>query len=239
MAFGSLLQREYWQRMWVIQETYVANVFTVHCGADIVRWTGLLAIQKTLIDHEPAMITFSREHNLGMKLLDRLWTRGPQAMTPAEPGTELTTREPTTYEALIFHSSKLCSYPIDRVYSIVGFTSARFGQRFVIHYTRGIRQVFIDVPQYTIIASQKLDIIYVLQPLSGTRNLETPHLPSWVPDWAAPSPYEDSLLSGSKERYNASRSSAAHVTFLLDRESLLAKGFIIGTVSALGVTTGI
>ena len=42
MALHSLLLGDYWKRMWVIQETSVAKVITVHCGADSKRWAELV-----------------------------------------------------------------------------------------------------------------------------------------------------------------------------------------------------
>jgi hypothetical protein len=239
MALHSLLLRDYWKRMWVIQETYVAKVVTVHCGADSIGWTELLATQNSLMDHESAMIVLTGEYDIGMTLLNKIWKSGARGMKPAEPLADRTTREPTLYESLLYHSSKLCSYPIDRVYSIVGLTSARFDGRFVIDYNRGARRVFIDVAQYTIATAEKLDIICALQPVPGSRDLISPDLPSWVPDWAATWPYENSLFTGDTPSYYAAATTSANATFGLDGNSLIVKGFTVGNVSAVGSTTGI
>lgn len=237
MALYSLLLRDYWNRVWVIQETSVAKVVVIHCGADSIGWTELLATQTTLMDHESAMIILSGEHNIGMTLFNKIWKGGARGMKPAEPIAGRTAKEPTLYESLLYHSSKLCSYPIDRIYSIVGLTSARFDGRFVIDYNRGARRVFIDVVQYTIATTQKLDIICALQPVPGSRDLVSPDLPSWVPDWAATRLYENSLFTGDTPSYCAAATTSASVTF--DGNSLIVKGFTVGTVSAVGSTTGI
>jgi len=239
MALHELLLRDYWKRMWVIQETCVAKSVTVHCGTDSTGWNELVAAQTGLGDHEPAMLNFSSRYKLGMAFLNQIWTSGALGMKSASPLIEEQGRDPTLYESLLHHCGKVCLYPIDRVYSIIGLTSARHDARFVIDYNRGVRRVFIDVAQYTILTSRKLDVICALQPIPGSRNLVAPDLPSWVPNWAAASPYENSLFTGEKRQCYKACTNNADITFDLDGSALMAKGFVIGKVSSLGSTSGI
>lgn len=120
------------------------------------------------------MVFLARQYNIGMELLNKIWSNGPRGIQPGNPDTDLSTRKADSirrYESLLHNSKKICSYLIDRVYSLVGLTSARIDGRFAIDYHRGIRQVFIDAAQYTIATDKALSIICASQPVPGSRDL--------------------------------------------------------------------
>ena len=40
-AFGSILNRSYWSRMWIVQEIYLAHELIAGCGDYFIQWDSL------------------------------------------------------------------------------------------------------------------------------------------------------------------------------------------------------
>lgn len=158
-------------------------------------------------------------------------------MLVANPdGTQLHTQSspkpPSLFEALLWHYDKLSNCPEDKIYSLIGLTSARGDSRLVIDYARGARQAFIDAVKYTLPTTQRLDIICGMQP--GSNSLQ---LPSWVPDWTAS--YRNSIFDEVNGKQAAAGASLAKATISLDNTTLTVKGFRIGIISNVGVKSGL
>jgi hypothetical protein len=47
-TLGSILTREYWMRIWVIQEAALAASIIVYCGADSISWACLDSVRTIL-----------------------------------------------------------------------------------------------------------------------------------------------------------------------------------------------
>ncbi len=52
-AIETLLYREYWQRLWVVQEVLLARNVTLHCGNSCASWERLVSARDWLVDHLP------------------------------------------------------------------------------------------------------------------------------------------------------------------------------------------
>jgi hypothetical protein len=153
-ALEALLMRPYWKRVWVIQEVQSAAKATVYCGPDSVSWTHMLEAQQALHLKEESIVTLIRTYNMGNNLLNLVWRGGTRGLSVTNPEASHVfdrpaSEPPSLFEALMWHCDKLSTYPEDKIYSLIGLTSARGDSRLVIDYDRGARQAFIDVVQYT------------------------------------------------------------------------------------------
>lgn len=52
-AIEALLYREYWQRLWVVQEVLLAQEVTIYCGNNSTSWKRLISARDWLVDHQP------------------------------------------------------------------------------------------------------------------------------------------------------------------------------------------
>ncbi|KAE8440795.1 hypothetical protein EG329_006573 [Mollisiaceae sp. DMI_Dod_QoI] len=222
VAFDLLLTRPYWSRVWVVQEVNSARRAEIMCGEDFILWTKLLQAQNIINSNQGLLWKLARDEPCLSDFPSDVWYEGPRGLL-----SHIGSQEPSLFEALRWHCTKVSSLAEDKVYAILGITSARDDPRIVIDYSRGVQQVYIDTTTYIIQSTKRLDIICGMQ-CTQRSNLG---LPSWVIDWV--DAYTSCLLDGSTGEMEAARSSEARVTFGQDGRSLTVEGMYLGTVSSV------
>jgi hypothetical protein len=238
-ALLGLWERDYWWRAWVVQEVISGRNITIHCGCDSMAWLDMIAVQEKLVKQVRGyyQVIFTSHPTL-KHFPTYLPLRGAKAL--GLPYRRLPTDTPDFFEILLWHCSKQSSDPRDKIYSVVGLSSAREDPLLVIDYSRSVRQIYTDVVRYVVRTYRKLDILCAMP-----RSTNTFDLPSWVPNWAEwPKAYMKSLLATKDEEgsrpvapfvvYSASGSQDAVVQPLSDDGVLIARGVCIGIVDAVG-----
>lgn len=229
-ALINLFQRSYWRRVWVIQEVQVAKSTVVLCGDESIELSSLLCIQSMLWNEHAAPLINLAHSNTWLRNL-HFWIRGRGArgldQHPQAPPGDL-------FRTLLFHRLKEATDPRDKIYSLLGLTSAR--NDIEIDYRSDVRQVYIDTAAYIIHTSGKLDILWAAPPHQDRFNL-----PSWVPDWSIDEEKQAGLAWGLQETkleyiYHASGKTKADA--VVNREGILfTKGLITSSVAQLGGVT--
>jgi hypothetical protein len=223
-----LFYRNYWWRVWVIQEVSLARSITILCGRDTFPWSDLVLIQETLATHHLKEIDAIAHQRQELDFLRvSIESRGPRAMLLSEDNQH--GERPDLAQTVLKHRFKEASDPRDMVYSLVGLSTAQHDDRFVLDYSKPVCQVFIDVVEYILNTTKKLDIICAMPREQNSHNL-----PSWVPDWSF-SGFGSSLLEHStKHQFSAAGSSEAVSELLKDRSILKAEGIQIGLLHTIG-----
>lgn len=232
-----LFNREYWFRIWVIQEVNSAKEITIMCGRYKIDWRRVESVQDMLwAEHknkimersinEPRLFEFDTVINhQGVKAL---------ALPPRDTPAAL----PKLHTLLSAFYDKKGTDPRDKVYALVGLTTARDDPRFVIDYSASISQVYIDVVKFFLVSSEKLDVICLLP-----RGVNQYNLPSWVPDWniqstpdanAYGSPLATLLLRKFGTTYTAAGASKPKAEIKHSDRELHANGIILSVVEFLG-----
>jgi hypothetical protein len=81
----SLFYREYWWRVWVIQEVTLAKIITILYGGNSFLWSDLVAIQETLATHHARDIDIIAHSKPRLRFLRvSIESRGPRAMFLSE-----------------------------------------------------------------------------------------------------------------------------------------------------------
>ncbi|KAE9369160.1 HET-domain-containing protein [Stipitochalara longipes BDJ] len=171
-----LFRRPYWKRIWVVQEVISAKKATVMCGKYTINWLKLQTVQNYLWSHHDRYILrleFEEPTLSGLAL--EIGRQGTKAM---ELPPTFSSGDPDINALLSTFWVKQASDPKDRIYALIGLSSARNDSRFVVDYSASVRQVYINVVRYILVSSKKLDII-----CSYMRGNNEFDLPSWVPDW--------------------------------------------------------
>lgn len=225
----SLFYRDYWWRVWVIQEVTLAKTITILCGSDSFLWSDLVAIQETLAAHHLRDIDIIAHDRPKLSFLRvSIESRGPRAMfvSTGQETTDLT-------QTLLQHRFKESSDPKDMIYSLVGLSNAHRDPRFVVDYSKSVCQVYTDVVEYVLSTTKKLDIVCAIP-----RGPNPHKLPSWVPDWSFHGLGSSLLEHCSKHQFSAAGTSEAEAKVSSDKAVLHAKGISLGTVSVFGVACG-
>jgi hypothetical protein len=229
-ALVVLFRRQYWWRIWVIQEVSAASSAVVYCGEETISWTALdkvCDILKGELDYLHSLFYKSPSY---VRTLTFGGPRGLQ-LSRYSPGVSA----PPLLELLLSHKSKKSTDPKDKVYALVGISSSRhtFG---LIDYSRSLRDIYTHTARHIITTSKKLDVICVKQ-----HDINSEDFPSWAPDWTRPGrwgPHSGGPIIGLHHRepqFTASGTTLADVQFLKDGYVLRTKGIHIDTIATLGM----
>jgi hypothetical protein len=121
-AIAKIMAREYWYRVWIIQEIFRARLVTVHCGHDTMRWSSLSKFFRYL-SRQPEQAELIKRQGDRQK-----YERLLEACTsPAKSLTEHRTSQKHCLEDLLkAYKSCRSSDPRDKVYALVGLAQRKF-----------------------------------------------------------------------------------------------------------------
>ncbi|TVY73385.1 Heterokaryon incompatibility protein 6 OR allele [Lachnellula suecica] len=232
-AMGSILDRDYWKRIWVIQEVNSAKKATIMCGKYLIDLPKVKAVQGALWrDHDRYLIQQAVDERIFSLFQKSILYSGPIALEVS--GFDPPSSFPDLFTALSEHQFKRASDPRDQVYALVGLTTAREDARFEINYSKSVGQVYIDVVKYIIISSKRLDIITSLH--RGDKQYD---LPSWVPDWTINDTKTASLpsitIANPGDRYSSAGTSIAEAELKAEDRILVAKGILLSPIKTVGL----
>ncbi|PMD51488.1 HET-domain-containing protein [Hyaloscypha bicolor E] len=121
LAIPKIMAREYWHRVWIIQEIFRARLVTVHCGHDTVRWSSLSKFFRYL-SRQPAQTEFIKRRGDRQKYESLL----EACTSPAKSLTEHRTSQKHCLEDLLkAYKSCRSSDPRDKVYALVGLAQRK------------------------------------------------------------------------------------------------------------------
>ena len=138
-SMNSLFNREYWDRMWIVQEVQSARLVKILCGQKLVPWTAVKEFITTFLDAYPTPDQFS-------------WQKRCVEMVKVSAATRIARsdvrdRPRTLLELVEAFGDGLCSDIRDRVYSLVGL--ARDCQNLQIDYSISPKALFFEVMQHS------------------------------------------------------------------------------------------
>jgi hypothetical protein len=241
-AVLSLFERDYWKRLWVVQEVFNAQNIAVYCGAEYLSWS-----------------TFQLASNAFRQLkpnLERYFRKGSQEGKPqAESDYQFTSSQVLVYqgpgslpdlrafmtlgayallEVLRACRRKLAADPRDKVFGILGVLPKEIRDEFLIDYNLSVKEVYTNVVDYVLHNTERLDVI--CEAIYFPLNIRAATLPSWVPDWSH-IPQTGAL--GLSYDFRAARDSKADFKILGDRRNKLQISAIyLDTIQSQGISVG-
>jgi len=103
-----LTRREYWKRVWIVQEIIRARRITIHCGKRTLQWSVLAKFFRRL--RKSTKITHPLQDSLPRKLTE-----------------QKTSQNHHLERLLATYKSSLCSDPRDKIFSLIGLAGKRLG----------------------------------------------------------------------------------------------------------------
>lgn len=229
-ALVVLFRRQYWWRIWVIQEVACAKRAIVYVGGEEIPWVELDGVCEVLRGVEAELHSIFYKSPSYVRTLTHGGPRGLQ-LSRYNP----TIAAPPLLELLLTHKSKQSTEPKDKVFALVGISASRhsFGD---IDYARSMRDIYTYTARHIISTTKKLDVICVKQ-----HDRPQFSLPSWTPDWTRPSHGAGATILGLHHRlppFSAAGETDAVVDFHDEGEEgnyiLRTKGVVLDVVEAVG-----
>ncbi|KAF7502266.1 hypothetical protein GJ744_006281 [Endocarpon pusillum] len=257
VEYGDLMQREWFERVWVLQEVMVAQHVVIVCGSEKVEYDHFMAgahfynIWVNKIVREigvPSsigriwafvklwrrygyrfLICFGKQHLIHERATSTLAIR----QMKNEKGESVLTLKEHLARAFAMDSRATmnASKAEDRIYALLGISSDHEKLRIIPDYSRNWEDVYVETAK-ALIEEGHYDILSFSSPRSRELNL-----PSWVPDWTAyvRKPWggyiEDQLFSASTE---CPRTLADQNLVCKNPKNLILESFYVDRITEAG-----
>ncbi|KAF4626362.1 hypothetical protein G7Y89_g11798 [Cudoniella acicularis] len=222
-ALCRLFDRDYWHRVWVVQEVECARSILVHCGSESIEWRMIVHVQEMLNKGHRELLADIFFESPALCIYIAWW--GPEALRPTY-GDNIVSHD--LFSMLLKHVEKRATDPRDKIYALVGMSSA--SHTFPIDYSSPVREVYTNLVYSLVNSSQSMDITCALPKLSPDKY----GLPSWVPDWSMENTYIDDFFDNMEmDKVSAAGSTRAEVKFMMDGV-ISTRGCYIDTVQRVG-----
>jgi hypothetical protein len=232
-AWYALLERDWWQRAWIVQEATVLSPSRtfVFCGTKMVGWLSIrtaLHIGHRAGQYELYGISVTYSQGEGLRL--------DQFRMNREDGDYI-----RFLVALELIRSLECEDPRDKVYECLVMAADVLESEIIPDYTKSVEEVYVDVVRYFLTREEphSLDFLGSVVRLSPEYPLAShfpqSDLPSWVPDWTlqcslyAFEKYLEVGAYSSERAYNASSGLSCRVS--MDGRRLYLSGMEVDTIS--------
>ncbi|KAF6521928.1 hypothetical protein HZS61_013456 [Fusarium oxysporum f. sp. conglutinans] len=246
LAVVSLFGREYWRRLWVVQEVFNAKRIMVHCGSTRLEWKKYQSAS-VLFSQRRGELIFNNKDKLKRRLVtspdqfsyvQTLIYQGPASLPDLK--FHMSDGEEALLQVLRTCRRKLASDPRDKLYGILGVLPASIREEFRADYNLSVKDVYTEIVDFLLKTTEKLDII--CEAIHFPVHTSTANLPTFVPDW---SHIPQTSAMGFKYNFAASGSSKAICRFRDERLNKLeisgleidivqSKGVVVGTLCNLG-----
>lgn len=213
-ALRSLFKRDYWKRLWVVQEVHHAWSKTVYCGFSELPWDIYKKALDALWQHESDPY---------------LWT-GPSSFPDVQHLMGL--GPDSLLEVLRACRKKLSENPRDKIFGVLGILPNNVRERLHVSYDRSVKSLYLDVAQLIVSSTRRLDVMR--EAIHFPVQVSFTDLPTWCPNWAQVP--ENSALPSDK--FSAAGDSDAEYEFKDELRKLEISAIELGVIDMTGVAVG-
>ncbi|KAF2006902.1 hypothetical protein P154DRAFT_421176 [Amniculicola lignicola CBS 123094] len=236
-AVVALFERNYWRRLWVVQEVYNAQSVIVHCGSTKRPWVDYTKAAEVFVDHRAELDRdFHRRSSYGISRNQFTYSQvlayqGPRSLP--DLGSLAKLGRESFLEAMCACRRKLSTDPRDKVFGILGVLPPEIRAEFPVDYNQSVREVYINAVDYLLHTTDRLDVI--CESIHFPLHTSSANLPTWVPDWSH-SPQTASL--GRMCDFSAAGETEAKYRLLDGRRKLEISAIHLDTISFHGIAVG-
>ncbi|KAI0818184.1 heterokaryon incompatibility protein-domain-containing protein [Xylaria sp. FL0064] len=183
-AVVNLFERDFWSRLWIVQEILNAKSVYFYCGDSEVTWTVLQSVSAIFKRHEadikyhfPRGMKGSRQ---GLSYAHTLISQGPASLSILKPQPEEGPK--SLLEVLRICRTKLAAEPRDKVFGVLGILPESVQYHSPPDYNASLREVYTNVVDLLLHTTRRIDVI--CNAIYFPVYTRTVKLPTWVPDWS-------------------------------------------------------
>ncbi|KAI1422657.1 heterokaryon incompatibility protein-domain-containing protein [Xylaria sp. FL1777] len=183
-AIVNLSERDFWSRLWIVQEILNAQSVNFYCGESDISWSILQSVSEIFKRHEadikyhfPRGMKGSRQ---GLSYAHTLGFQGPASLSILKPRPE--EGPESLLDVLRICRTKLAAEPRDKVFGVLGILPESVQCHFPPDYNASLREVYTNVVDLLLHTTRRVDII--CDAIYFPVYTRTVKLPTWVPDWS-------------------------------------------------------
>ncbi len=192
-ALVHLFQRDYWKRLWVVQEVFNAKAIMVFCGGTTeLPWRVYQKAAHMFQYHKKDLDSLSSATSVQSSSLNLalpspfsysqvLVYEGPNSLLDMDSANSLL-REGSLLNIMRAYRRKLASDPRDKIFGILGVLPEDVRKEFLVDYSLSIKEVYTNVADFLLSTTNCLDVI--CESIHFPKQAGVANLPSWVPDWS-------------------------------------------------------
>ncbi|KAJ0109379.1 uncharacterized protein J7T55_000304 [Diaporthe amygdali] len=246
-AVVALFDREYWHRLWVVQEVFNARAINVHCGPAILPWSAFQTASDVFQDHRDVL-----ERSFHPGYSNRFYQARsgsyPQVLVHEGPGSLARVGSRANFmdgddvpDRLVFQNllevmqacrRKLSSDPKDKVFGLLGVLSEKIRSEIKVDYGVPVKDIYVNIFRTVVEKTGSLDIL--CESIHFPDYANNNNLPSWVPDWSHISKVSPIATT---HTFSASRKAEVVVDFT-ERNKLRISAIPLGSIKEHGVAVG-
>jgi hypothetical protein len=223
-AVRHLFAREYWKRVWILQEIFFSNQATVICGSKRVSWRelGIVQMKWEELQSEPENFYLLEEEQFKMVQL-AFFSAALETISLYSLTLRKVDLPRSLFRLLSTTSASHATDPRDKIYALLGFEEVSVLD-LEPDYTKSVERVYTEFVQAYLESKYKLDILF--QGGIGYGNVEPfIGLPSWVPDFRRP------VNNLHCDQFHAAEGTLAITTISKDLQQLTAPGIIYDVIT--------
>jgi hypothetical protein len=216
-ALDAIFWRQWFSRVWVIQEVSVAQSAIVVCGPDECSWSDMCTAAKYILDRS----------------LDAVTDVDPKPVIKLANFCE---RGGSTCNLLCLSSEARNSHATDdrdKIYAMLGLASDVDGLSLFPDYSMDVSKLYTRMAKLWIERDGNLDILNAVE---DHRYRIRKGLPYWVPDWEAHVHLSPFSAHPDFALMCAAGDSKSICTFGDDDKTLIARGQLLDSLDCVGVT---
>jgi hypothetical protein len=239
-AVCNLGDRNYWKRIWIVQEIVSATSVVVRCGFRCLRWADVIylplcvASTNNITEEGYVYQEFLNVPEV-ILMLQNIIANFIIPVTIHECKRRLALRDITLEWLLISYRCLLSTDPRDKVFALVGMAhqyDAQFGLS--LDYKLSKEETYIKALESVIKQAKASRSSYLNIILESNLYLSDRKLPSWVPDWSLAL---DARRRSSIDRrhFKASGSSPPETSLTIDGGVLIVSGLEVKSIGYLAL----
>ncbi|KXH43885.1 hypothetical protein CSAL01_01801 [Colletotrichum salicis] len=243
-AVISLFEREYWNRLWVVQEVFNARKILVYCGSSVLPWETYTDAASVFRNNMKVLNRYlsgtkqgktytgvSRNHFTYAAILAN---HGPSSLPKSRSLTGFIFGEYSLLEVMRACRTKNATDPKDKVFGTLGLLSEELRNDIRVDYRSTLKSIYTHIVDLIVSTTGRLDVI--CDSIHYPLHANNASLPSWVPDWSHNPGTKAMGAMNLTSKFSASLSQKAKI--VLDGNLLELSGVEIDTIEVHGIAVG-
>jgi hypothetical protein len=245
-SIEAFFNRQYWKRVWIVQELVCAKDAVVLCGNSVVPFSAILNFHQSMNKvgeacHWPNVARDITLRIVPSPYIAQIDTWKKFRDRSIETSQSSSPEELNTLAGLLYDSPlREATDPRDRIYALLGIMDDINNNNACIpvDYNLTVEQLYIDVAKYLVVLRNSLHMFSQLRPYQSRRTKY--RLPSWCPDWSLelpqPTPLTAFLDSDTSMRVAFADRESADATFgcVENSHRMSVTGLTIDTLAEIG-----